>query len=115
MGTYWEHFNFQASQWNGAPGVHWSFYLNVGVEFKDLERRKNYVFLAQTHCAGRIEQIVLSAPHAWRYNAETNREALIRELLPLIESASQIMACNITHLRSQYVTGEFIYFDFTKT
>ncbi|MEP6896698.1 MAG: DUF4304 domain-containing protein [Chloroflexota bacterium] len=60
MGSYWERFNFQGSDSNGING--WKFYLNVGVEFKDLPAESYWAGFPNTHWTSRIEGLVKNSP-----------------------------------------------------
>ena len=108
MGSYWERFNFQGSAWNGAGDEYWTFYLNVGVEFKDLEPERNWSYFAHTHWADRMETVVSSAPSAWDYNLDTDREALMESLASYILKASEKIATEIAGLRSHYLEGQHL-------
>ena len=102
---YWERFNFQGSAWNSAENKYWTFYLNVGVEFKDLEPRRNWSYFPQTHWADRIQSVVSGAPGGWDYNLNTDPEALMQELASYILKASEEMAAEILGLREHYLEG----------
>ena len=108
MGSYWERFNFQGSAWNGAGKDYWTFYLNVGVEFKDLEPERNWSYFPHTHWADRIQTVVSDAPGGWDYNLDTDREALMQELASYILQASEKMAAESSGLRSHYLGGEYM-------
>ena len=108
MGDYWERFNFQGSAWNGAGDENWTFYLNVGVEFKELKPRRNWSYFPQTHWADRIQTIVSGAPGAWDYNLNTDRETLMRELASYIFRASEKMAAEKPGLRRHYLEGQHL-------
>lgn len=106
MGDYWERFNFQGSAWNGASDQYWTFYLNVGVEFKDLEPRRHWSYFPHTHWAERIQTVVSDAPADWEYNLNTDRHALMRELASYMSRASEKMATENSGLRGYCLEGQ---------
>jgi hypothetical protein len=108
MGAYWERCNFQGSTWHSAESEYWTFYLNVGLEFKDLEPQRNWSYFPHTHWAGRMETVVSSAPSAWDYNLRTDQEALMRDLLSSMLKASEKMAAEMDGLRRHYVEGQHL-------
>jgi hypothetical protein len=101
-GDYWERFNFQGSAWNGAASS-WRFYVNVGIEFKDLPEQKYWSYFAHTHWAGRLEQLVTSAPAQWEYDASTERHAVKERLHELLLAASTELASRAPAIRQQYL------------
>ena len=105
-GDYWERFNFQGSAWNSAGDDYWTFYLNVGAEFKDLEPNRYWSYFPHTHWADRIETVVSSAPAAWDYNLNTDRESLMQNLASYILKASEIIGSEIAGLRNHYLEGK---------
>ena len=106
MGSYWERFNFQGSRSNDPDRDKWRFYLNVGVEFKDLEPRKYWSLFPHTHWSTRVESIVHKAPRQYEYNSRTNRETLRRELFSYLQSASEKIARESANIRIQYLSDE---------
>lgn len=108
MGSHWERFNFQGSTSNYPDHDDWRFYLNVGVEFTDLEPGRNWSYFPHTHWAGRMETVVSSAPSAWTYKPNTDRERLMRELASHILKASQKMAAEAAGLRNYYLEGQHL-------
>lgn len=106
MGKYWERFNFQSEAWNSAGNKYWKFYLNVGIEFKDLEPQKPWLYLSHTHWADRIKTVNPDAPYCWNYNLDTDREALMRELEAQILKASAKMANETAGLKRHYLKGK---------
>ncbi|CAN5264221.1 hypothetical protein BH10ACI1_BH10ACI1_25920 [soil metagenome] len=108
MNEYWERFNFQGSAWNSANDDYWTFYLNYGVEFKDLEPEKHWSFFPHTHWAGRIGT-------SWNYTLETDPEALMQELEAQIFKAGVKIAREIIGLRKHYLKGNHLgYYPFTE-
>ena len=108
MGSHWERFNFQGSASNGAGAQYWKFYLNVGVEFKDLELERNWSGFTHTHWADRMETVVSGAPPSWNYNLDTDREALMQELASYILRAGEKIAAESSGLRSHYLGGHYM-------
>jgi len=104
-GSYWERFNFQSSQWNGAGGS-WRFYVNVGMEFKDLPPRRRWSYCANTHWACRLEQLVPEAPHQWEFDDATDRAAVKQTLAHLLMQASGTLAGRADALRTEYVAAQ---------
>ncbi len=100
-GSYWERFHFQASRRN-YPGVEdWRFYINVGVEFKDLEPRRWWSYVAHTHWAARLGTVVPGAPSHWTYNLSTDREAFSHEIATLVTEASVSVATSLDRVRQE--------------
>jgi len=106
MGSYWERFNFQGSRSNDPDRDNWRFYLNVGVEFKDLESRRYWSLFPHTHWSVRVESVVRNAPRQYEYNSHTNREVLMRELFFYLQSASEKIARESADIRSHYLSGD---------
>jgi len=105
MGSYWERFNFQGSTSNYPDRDIWRFYLNVGVEFKDLESRRYWSLFPHTHWSARVDSVVRNAPSQYEYNSRTNREVLMRELLFYLQRASEKIARESADIRSHYLGG----------
>ena len=101
-GTYWERFNFQGSSWN-STGIKWRFYLNVGIEFKDIAPERYWSYFANTHWANRIDHLLPNAPKDWDYNQSTNKTKLKLEIIELIKEASVILATQHNNLRENYI------------
>ena len=107
-GRYWERFNFQGSTAN-YPGVDdWRFYLNVGVEFKDVASRRDWSYFAQTHWAARLESVIASAPPVWKYNTRTHRFEQAEELETLILEASAKIAAHVDGIRAHYLKNDYL-------
>jgi hypothetical protein len=101
-GEYTERFNFQGSGWS-SPGET-LFYINVGVEFAEFgAAEQDWVYLRRTHWAGRIDELVRSAPDDWRCDEETDRTSLKRQLAELVARASERMAARLPALRAAYL------------
>lgn len=101
-GSYRERYNFQGSSWNGT-GVKWRFYLNVGLEFSDLEPERYWSYFANTHWAARVESIVADAPAMWDYSEVTDREEMKRDLAGVICTASERLMTDADRIREQYI------------
>ena len=108
MGEYWERFNFQGSAWNFADDEYWTFYLNVGVEFKDLEPQKYWSYFPNTHWADRIKTVNPDVPASWNYNLDTDQEAIMPELEAQILKASAKMANQKEGLRHHYLEDKHL-------
>ena len=104
--SYWERFNFQGSRTNYPDRANWRFYLNVGVEFKDLEPRKYWSLFQDTHWSQRMKSVVDSAPGVYEYNVGTNREILMRELFSCIQRASEKIGRESANIRSHYLAHD---------
>jgi len=102
MGVYWLRFNFQSSRSNGLSDT-WEFFINIGVEFKDLEPEPWWSFFAHTHWASRIDEVIPDAPANWRYHLSTNRDDLAQEITELLVKATGGMAKDIEHIRDEYI------------
>jgi hypothetical protein len=105
MGEYWERIQFQGSDSNGLY-PHWKFYVNVGIEFKDIAPRRNWSGFAHTHWAKRIESLVPHAPAHWKYNQETQQEILTSELLSLFNLASERLAVESSTIKTFYLQNK---------
>ena len=101
MGLYREKFNFQGSDSNGISG--WRFYLNVGVEFKDLPPENRWSYFPNTHWAARSESLVEHSPKEWMYDLETNKELLAKRLLEVMNIASQVIVSDVKEIREDYL------------
>jgi len=102
-GTYWERYNFQGSAYNPTEGNEGTFYLNVGVEFKDLEPRTSWTWFGNTHSAWRLHCDATVPGGGWEYDEKLNKEELMHKLLDLIEETSQEIAEGIADIRSRYL------------
>ncbi len=101
MGNYWERFNFQGSMSNGL-NEDWRFYINIGIEFKELTPRKYYSYFANTHWANRIESVVKTASGIWYYNSTTNQKDLMSQLVPLFDLVSKELSSESNLIRISY-------------
>jgi uncharacterized protein (DUF2461 family) len=102
-GPYWERFHFQASSQNNRSVSRWRFYVNVGIEFKDLPKQLRWSLFPNTHWSSRINHLVPEAPYHWEYDLQTDRQLLALSLIVLVESASVVMAKEIHEIRRQLV------------
>ena len=103
MGNYWERFNFQGSSWNYPGNEDWRYYINLGVEFKDLPSRRNWSYIPHTHWSGRIESVLKDASAVGEYNEDTNKKELAEKLKDYILEASRKMSEEIEGIRSHYL------------
>ena len=101
MDSYWERFNFQGSSSNGING--WRFYLNVGVEFKDISPEIYWSGFPNTHWTTRSESLVPGSPKEWRYDINTNKVTLAKKLIEVISVAGQVIANDINNIRKDYL------------
>ena len=101
MDSYWERFNFQGSDSNGING--WQFYLNVGIEFKDLPAEIYWSGFPHTHWTTRIEELVPNSPKIWKYDIATDKELLAKKLLDVINMASQVMIKDAREIRKKHL------------
>ena len=106
MGLYWERFNFQGSDSNGING--WRFYLNVGVEFKEIPPEKYWSGFPNTHWSTRSEFLVQNSPKEWMYGIYTDKENLSKKLSEVIHVASKVMANNLNKIRREYLNKKII-------
>ena len=111
-GEYFERFNFQSSMSNVSGVENWKFYFNVGVEFKDLEPRKNWSLFPNTHWSDRLGIVLKTVPSVWEYNKNTDKDSLAKKLNEVILEASQKISKEIEGLRMHYIEGKHleIYF-----
>ena len=103
MGDYWERFNFQGSSWNSSDERDWRYYINLGVEFKDLKPQKNWTYFPHTHWADRIESVVKKASSVGEYNEKTNKAELAEKLKGFILEATEKISREISGLRRHYL------------
>lgn len=108
LGDYWERFNFQGSSWNSSDEETWLYYINLGVEFKDIEPRKYWSYFPHTHWSGRIESVVGAASVVGQYDENTNKEELAKNLKRYILEASGKMLAEIKGLRQYYLEGRHL-------
>ncbi len=99
MGSYWERFNFQGDEFNGIAG--WKFFLNVGVEFKDLVPRVYWSGFPHTHWTTRTETLVPGSPKEWEYGADAETFVLAYTLRQVMMRASQAIADDIDRIRER--------------
>jgi hypothetical protein len=102
-GDYWERINFQGSAWNNSNEP-WDFYINVGVEFKDLPERKYWALLPHTHWSRRIGEIVKDAPGGYEIAPNKNEVELATQIVIHIQKASATISLNIADIRSSYIS-----------
>lgn len=103
MGAYWERLNFQGSAQNYPSAAKWRFYVNVGVEFKDLPKQLRWSLFPNTHWAKRINQIIREANDVWEYDLETDQDQLIQSLASVIDRAGAEVASQIDEIRRQSI------------
>ena len=107
-GEYWERYNFQGSAWNYPDQKDWRYYINIGVEFKDLKRLEHWSYFPQTHWAARIGAVVKSAPAIKEYNENTDKTELAKKLKENILEASKKISEKIEILRKNYLEGKHL-------
>jgi hypothetical protein len=100
-GPYWERFNFQGSSWNDATSGR--FYINVGIEFKDLAPRERWSYMPHTHWADRLETVVVSAPSQWVYDGHTDRPNTKAQLREHLIAAGPVLQGRASQLREEYL------------
>jgi hypothetical protein len=86
---YVERVQFQGSSWNGA-GEPWRFYVNVGIQFRDLPRRTPDRDFPNTHAHGRIEEIVRADVGVLEL-AENELHPMIKKIASLLVEASDAL------------------------
>jgi hypothetical protein len=104
MGAYWERFNIQGDDYNGVAG--WRFYLNAGVEFKDIPARIHWSGFPHTHWTNRMDRLVPGSPKDWEYDEDTEKFILAYTLRQVITQASQVMAGDIDRIRELVLADE---------
>jgi len=102
-GDYWERINFQGSAWNNSNEP-WDFYINVGIEFKDLPERVYWSLLPHTHWSRRIRDIVENAQGSYEIAPNKNELELAEQIAAHIQKASEIIASDIANIRSSYIS-----------
>lgn len=108
MSNYWERFNFQGSSWNSSDEENWRYYINVGIEFKDLDERKYWSYFPHTHWSGRIESVVNESSELGEYSERTDKTELAEKLEKYILEASAKMANEIKGLRAHYLENRHL-------
>jgi len=104
-GEFVERVQFQGSQWNSA-GEPWQFYINVGVQFKDLPPRSPDRDFPRTHAWSRIENIVPGIPAKYQVSP-TTVAALASELNTLLAQASASVSALASPARAKCATGKY--------
>lgn len=94
-----ERVQFQGSSWNSS-GSPWVFYVNVGVQFRDLPRRRPDRDLPHSHCWARIESIVPDAPQEFEFGSDDER--LAGKLVHLLDLAHAEVSRRLSDLRERY-------------
>jgi hypothetical protein len=100
MGGYTERVQFQGSAWNNAGGP-WTFYINFGVQFRDLPERVPCRDFPDTHCWTRIEYLVDDASK--KYDIPANDTgSFAAEITDCLDQASQAAERQISVIRKSY-------------
>ena len=100
MQAYIERVQFQGSSWNDANSP-WRFYINFGLQFRELQERSPARDFPQTHCWTRIEHLVPDAPQEYDLS-EGDSPCLLQQLPAYIELASHRVAKHIHDIRKDY-------------
>lgn len=104
LGSHWERINIQGSCWNsGNSNDPWVFFVNVGIEFKDLPQTNAFVYVRHTHWATRIEGIVSAAPNQYELQPNHENIELGDQLIAHIESASKYIAAQYETIYHDYI------------
>ena len=103
-GSYWERINFQGSAWNDANSGR--FYINVGIEFKDLAPRKLWSLMPHTHWADRLERIVKEAPSQWGYDSQTDRAGMKTQMGRHLAAVGPLLQARAAEIREEYLTQQ---------
>ncbi len=110
LGDYVERFNFQGSAWNSSDEKDpWLFYINVGVEFRDLPPRTPCLDFPKTHWWQRIEHIALNASDSYNLHFPIDSELAASELLPHIKSASENLSRHIPRVLNSYLENDGMF------
>lgn len=102
-GAYIERVQFQGSTWNAA-GESWRFYINVGLQFKDIPPRSPDRDFPRTHVWERIGNIV-DAPSQFDISVES-ATILASEVNAFIVSASAVISRLAVEVNVKYARGE---------
>ena len=107
-GQYWERFNFQGSAANCPGAEDWRFYINVGVEFKNVPLRRDWSYFAQTHWAARLESVIPAAPSVWKYNEWTDEAEMAEKLETFMLEASAKIAAHLDGIHAHYLKNDYL-------
>ena len=92
---YVEHVVFDGSAWN-APTGPWRFHLGLALELPDLPTRS--AGWGAANARGRVHDVVPEAPDAFDLTPES-REALLRDLPPLVDAATAALGALVPAAR----------------
>lgn len=108
---YIERIQFQGSQWNSS-GEPWRFYINVGVQFRDLPRRQPDRDFPNTHAHGRIETLV-SMGGGYFDLTEQNIEGMLEKISTLVTKASSALPKAALAAYQKCKEGQLVWFGVT--
>ncbi len=101
-GAYIERVNVQGSSWSNADEKR--FYLNCGLEFKDLAPAvADWSYFVGAHEAARAQTLVPSAAPHWNCSRVSDLDALKKELAAVIVAASEALAQRCEEFRTRYL------------
>ena len=103
--TYFERFNFQGSTTSDFANDYGRFFINVGIEFRDLPPLRYWSLFPHTHWACRVEQLVPDAPSQLEYGQATDRVSLKREIFSLLAASSKALSARAEELRKECLTS----------
>lgn len=127
-GGYWERLNFQGSSYNGPDFESWTFYLNIGVEFKELHSAEfdllprpepslfphgegvlpidHWTYFGGTHWAIRLNDLLPDAPNGWDFTHKSDVEELGKLIFDLWMEASRLIEGDIGRVHASALRHE---------
>lgn len=103
---YVERFRFDGSQWNSEDRP-WTFYFDVGIEFKDLPRRHPDRDFPNTHAHACINWIVEGSPKTFEIT-EKNYLEMFQVINDLIDKASEELPRVANSIYAKCQAGQYI-------
>lgn len=108
---YIERIQFQGSQWNSS-GEPWRFYINVGIQFRDLPLRQPDRDFPNTHAHGRIETLVSTGGGFFELT-EQNTEEMLKKISALATRASNALPKIALTAYQKCKEGQLVWFGVT--
>ena len=108
---YIERIQFQGSQWNSAD-TPWRFYINVGIQFRDLPRRHPDRDFPNTHAHGRIENLVSTGGGFFELT-EQNAKEMLENISTLVTKASNALPQVALATYEKCKEGQLVWFGVT--
>jgi hypothetical protein len=108
---YIERIQFQGSPWNSAD-TPWRFYINVGVQFRDLPRRQPDRDFPNTHAHSRIEKVVPDSDPYFDLCKDGSLDMLVK-IAGLVSLASGALSAEAPSAYQKCKAGKLVCFGVT--